>query len=50
MEENEFGVIENPYYGDAEDISFNPTRKSQNIVDLNNIQVLTATENVYYQL
>ena len=48
--DQEFGVIDNPYYDDAEDISSSPRRKSQNIVGLNNIQVLTATENVYYKL
>ena len=50
IQRNEFGIIENPYYGDAEDIVINPTRKSSNIVDLNDTQCLTATENIYYEM
>ena len=50
IEENEFGVIENPYYGDAEVIALNPTQKSPTTVDLNCVQFLTATENLYYEM
>ena len=50
IEENEFGVIENPYYGDAEVIALNPTQKSPTTVDLNNVQFLTATQNLYYEM
>ena len=50
MDENEFAVIENPYYGDAGDIALRPTRKSPNIVDLDDVQHLTATENAYYEM
>ena len=50
IEENEFGVIENPYYGDAEVIELNPTQKSPTAVDLNNVQFLTATQNLYYEM
>ena len=48
--DQEFGVIDNPYYGDAEDIAMNPTRKSTNNVDLNNVEAVTVTENVYYEM
>ena len=50
IEENEFGVIENPYYGDAEEIALNPSRKSPNNVDLNGVQFLTAKQNLYYEM
>ena len=50
MDENEFAVIENPYYGDAGDIALSSTRKSPNIVDLDDVQRLTATENAYYEM
>ena len=50
MEENEFGVIENPYYGDAEIIAFNPAQKSPNNVDLNNVEFVTPTQNLYYEM
>ena len=50
MEENEFGVIENPYYGDADVNAWNPTKKSSNNVDLNNVEYLTATQNLYYEI
>ena len=50
MDENEFGVIENPYYGEAEIIVSNPAQKSSNNVDLNNVEFLTATQNLYYEM
>ena len=49
-DDQEFGVIDNPYYGDAGDIAMNPTRKSTNNVDLNNVEAVTVTENVYYEM
>ena len=48
--DQEFGVIDNPYYGDAGDIAMNPTRKSTKNVDLDNVQIITAAENVYYEM
>ena len=50
MDENECAVTENPYYGDAGDIALSSTRKSPNIVDLDDVQRLTATENAYYEM
>ena len=50
MEENELSVIENPYYGDVYDIVLDPTRKTQYNVDLNDVEAVTVTENVYYEM
>ena len=50
MEENEFGVIENPYYGDADVNALSPAQKSPNNVDLNNVEFLTATQILYYEM
>ena len=49
-EENALNVVENPYYGDAEDFETNPTRKSASNPDFDNVEVVTATENLYYEL
>ena len=43
-------VVQNPYYGDAGDFESNSEKKSQNNVDFNDVESVTATRNVYYQL
>ena len=49
-EENEFAVIQNPYYGDACAMESNPTQRTLNRVDLDNVEIVTATNNVYYEI
>ena len=50
MEGNEFGVIENPYYGDADVNALSPAQTSPNNVDLKNVEFLTITQNLYYEM
>ena len=49
-EKNPLNVVENPYYGDAEDFEINTTRKSASKPDFDNVEVVTATENLYYEI
>ena len=50
VEEHDAGVIDNPYYDDGGDIELSPTGKSQNNIDLNDVKLITATHNVYYEM
>ena len=49
-EKNPLNVVENPYNGDAEEFEINTTRKSASKPDFDNVEVVTATENIYYEI
>ena len=49
-EENASNVVENPYYGDAEDFGTTITQKSGSIPDFNDVERITTSKNVYYEL
>ena len=49
-EENEFAVIQNPYYGEPSAMELNPMQRTLNWVDFDNVQIVTATNNVYYEM
>ena len=49
-EKNPLNVVENPYYGDAEDFEISTTRKSTSKPDFDDVEVVTATENLYYEI
>ena len=48
-ETNQFEIVENPYYdiGPEDKYKDNPCKES--IPDLNEIEIITATENIYYE-
>ena len=47
---NEFSIIENPYYDNNDYLGSESTRNMTNNVDLEKIDVVTVTENVYYEM
>ena len=49
-DENECGVMDNPYYVLGSELELNSTTNSTQTVYLNDVQVVTATQNVYYKL
>ena len=49
-EENEFGVFENPYYEDGDDMRSNPVQTTTKNVDLNEVEHVKSTTNVYYEM
>ena len=49
-EEVESQAVRNPYYDGSIDLCAQNTKKAQKIPDLNDTEVVTATQNIYYDL
>ena len=48
-EKNQFEIVENPYYDIAPEDGYKDNPCKESIPDLNEIEIITATENVYYE-
>ena len=48
-EKNQFEIVENPYYDIAPEDGYKDNPCKESIPDLNEIEIVTATENIYYE-
>ena len=48
-EKNQFEIVENPYYDIGQEDKYKDKPCKESIPDLNEIEIITATENIYYE-